>query len=679
MKKNISILFALFVFTHISFSQNAQNIKSKVNSATVFLNKAQVNRTVKVPLKKGISLINFEKLSPFIDAKSIQVKVNPSVHILSVNHKKNFINKTKKSEKVKVLEAKIDKIQDQITLANTESDIITQNIDFLQKNKMIGGTNQTLTVSNLRQTADYYANQYKKFRLERLTLNQKIDDLRDEKSKLQKEIRTISTTKDHPTGEIFVKVETTKEETGIFEITYLVGNVSWFPSYDIKATNINEPLHVTYKANLQQNSQVDWTNINISFSSDDPKTSSVAPELTPYKLSFNQRRGRKSKEKITQVAGTIFGDDNEPLIGATVNAIGSNINTATDFDGKYSLSIPNNTNSLQASYLGYKSQVKSISSDVVNFRLQAEAGSLDEVVVVGYGTQKKKEITGAVASVNADNIRIRGINSISGNNQPLYVVDGIPYDSDPNLSPDDIASIDVLKDGASSAIYGTRSAGGVILITTKNGMNATTTLSQTAVNFNLNKKQTFKSDVKAKEIKLTTLNIPAEYQYFTVPKINKSAYLIAKIKNWEQYQLLDGETNIFFDNTFKSKGLLDLSSIKDEIIISLGVDKQINIDRTQTDQNTDRKFLSKNVETLKHWKVTIKNNKNEDINIQVLDQVPVSIVDAIKVEVLTISDAKLDDKSGELKWNLSIPKRTATSLDIVYKVTHPKNRKLIIE
>lgn len=688
MKKYISFLFIFCVFIQWGFSQKTQKVNSTVNSAVVFLNKAQVKRTVNVSLQKGTTVLNFLELSPFIDAKSLQVKANPSVSILAVNHKKNYLNKTKKSEKVKVLEAKIEGIEEQLILASTENEIVYQNIDFLQKNKSIGGKNQTLTVTNLKQTANYYATQFKKLKLEALGLSKKIKKLKNQKLELQQEIKTVSNKKDYPTGEVHVKIEVLKAHTASFEITYLVDNVSWYPSYDIKATNVNEPIQLVYKANLQQNSQVDWNNIEVSFSSDNPKTSGVSPELLPYKLSFNQSRSSTPKKNIKYIEGTIIsGSDGLPLPGVTVNCVGSNIGTSTDFDGHFSLSIPNNVSSIKVSYVGFENQIKNIDREKINFTLKEDVNTLDEVVVVGYGSQKKKNLSHSVNSINANQINnssklsIRGLSSISNHSSPMVIVDGVVVENSflEQVDMNQVENMEVLKDAASTSIYGSSASNGVVLITTKNGANTTTQLTQTAVSFNLNKKRTITSDVKSKEIKLKTLYIPANYQYYTVPKLDKSAYLVAKIKDWEKYQLLDGETNIFFDNTFKSKGLLDLSSVKKEIVISLGVDKQISVDRTQVTENNNKKFLSKNIETNKHWKIEVKNNKNQDINIQVLDQVPVAIIDAIKVEVINTSNAKKNEKSGELKWNLTIPKKTVKSLDVEYTVKHPKNRKLIIE
>ncbi|MDB5200815.1 MAG: TonB-dependent receptor [Ferruginibacter sp.] len=207
-----------------------------------------------------------------------------------------------------------------------------------------------------------------------------------------------------------------------------------------------------------------------------------------------------------QVSGRVTsgGNSNQPLVAATVSVKGTNTATTTDANGNYSLSAPKNS-TLVVSYTGMTAQEYRVSgSGVHNFDLQATAGTMDELIVVGYGTQKKSVVTGAISKVTASDIdnqpiarieqflqgrasgltiaassgqpgagstlRVRGTTSIN-NSDPLYVVDGIPVDNGgiDYLNTNDIESIEVLKDASSAAIYGARAASGVILVTTKKG------------------------------------------------------------------------------------------------------------------------------------------------------------------------------------------------------------------
>ena len=204
-----------------------------------------------------------------------------------------------------------------------------------------------------------------------------------------------------------------------------------------------------------------------------------------------------------KVSGQVVDQDGEPLIGATVRVKGSQTGSVTDIDGNFQLDAPAN-GTLVVSYVGYKDSEIAVRGRAVIEKIQLESDSqvLDQVVVVGYGTQKKADLTGSVSIVNAEemkrvsnsnistmlegkvagvqitsdgqpgadpSVRIRGIGSF-GSTAPLYVVDGVPMGTTiRDFSPNDIETIQVLKDASAGAIYGSRAANGVVIITTKNG------------------------------------------------------------------------------------------------------------------------------------------------------------------------------------------------------------------
>lgn len=201
----------------------------------------------------------------------------------------------------------------------------------------------------------------------------------------------------------------------------------------------------------------------------------------------------------------VSASDGEPVVGATVLPLGGGQGTSTDIDGRFSLNIPTNVKELQVSYVGMLTRkVKVEFGKEMKIEMTSTVSDLDEVMVVAYGTAKKSAYTGSASVVKADaletslvsnatdalagkvagvqilssngqpgttpNVRIRGVGSINAENNPLYVVDGIPYDGDiSNLNTMDIESMTVLKDAAAAALYGARGANGVILVTTKKG------------------------------------------------------------------------------------------------------------------------------------------------------------------------------------------------------------------
>ncbi len=207
-----------------------------------------------------------------------------------------------------------------------------------------------------------------------------------------------------------------------------------------------------------------------------------------------------SAQNIT-VTGVVNDQSGQPVAGATIMVKDSYEGTTTGYDGQFQLNVPQSA-IIIVDYLGYM-PLELPAKAKMEITLQEDTQVIDDVVVIGYGAVRKKELTGAVASLKADEltkqlssdlgaslqgmvsgvsvtaesgapgagstILIRGVSSVNGGNTPLYVVDGVPHEDDPRISPSEIESIDILKDAASCAIYGTRGAAGVILITTKGG------------------------------------------------------------------------------------------------------------------------------------------------------------------------------------------------------------------
>lgn len=199
------------------------------------------------------------------------------------------------------------------------------------------------------------------------------------------------------------------------------------------------------------------------------------------------------------VSGTVTDAKNETLIGVSVKLVGTNITTVTDFDGNYKINIPNGNGSLEFSYIGYSNRLEKIGNrSTINVTLAEDDQIIDEVVVVGYGVQKKSSMTSAVSALKGDELikapstnvssmlggRLPGISSVQESGEPgadqailrvrgskyniQYIVDGMPRSIN-DIDPNDIESVSVLKDGAAAAVYGLEAAGGVVIVTTKRG------------------------------------------------------------------------------------------------------------------------------------------------------------------------------------------------------------------
>ncbi len=624
--KAINILLLSLIFSNV-FSQEIleKEVQTEVNGVTVFLDGAQIVRQKVVDLPKGKSVIKFINLSPFIDAKSVQVKAEGEVTVLSVNHQQNYLDKMEKSAELTALEKRLETIEDKIKLEYTYLAIIKDELLFLQENRDIGGKNEQVSVTNLQQASDFYSNRLTSLKMKEIERNKTLKSLNEQKTDLHNQINTLTSKKEYPTGEILVKVDAQQTKKYSLELTYLVGNAGWFPSYDIRAKNINEPVQLIYKANVKQDTKVDWSNVKLKFSSADPNVSGVAPELQTYFLNYNSLPPTY-KLSANSVRGKVMDNHGEALPGANVVVEGTTIGTVTDFDGNYSITIPNHSSQLTFSFIGFTSKTLPISNAVMNITLEEDEMDLEEVVVVGYGSTSNvsEALSGKVAGVHIDkSMKIRGTSSLA-----------IPTAQVEN---------------------------------------------QTTVDFEIHTPYTIKSDNKNYTVDMAFYNLPAFYQYYCVPKVDKDAFLIANIVDWEKYNLLEGEANVFFEETYVGKTLMDVRYASDTLEISLGRDKKVSVNREKIKDFTDKQFIGNKKEETRAWKTTVKNNKNQAIYMIILDQVPVSTIEEIEVNIQNISGAQQNSETGEVKWEFELKPNDKKEFELKYSVKYPKYRNLIVE
>ena len=309
-----------------------------------------------------------------------------------------------------------------------------------------------------------------------------------------------------------------KKKILVLSIMLTVGACCWAQSIQLKLNNVTVKKAMT---ELKQNSGYSFvyeasdldTNKKVNVDAENAKDA-IAQILQGQNVTYeiqgknvvvqrkNANNTKANQGKKRTVKGTVKDNNGEPVIGATIMESGTKNGTVTDADGNFVIEIASDSK-LDITSIGYKSQtVKPSATGTTSVSLSEDSNLLDDVVVVGYGTQRKKLITGSTVHVTADDIAavnavdafgalqsqasgmnivmnsgqpgegykvtIRGMGT-AGSNTPLYVVDGVPGANIDDLSPNDIESIDVLKDAASSAIYGARASNGVILVTTKKG------------------------------------------------------------------------------------------------------------------------------------------------------------------------------------------------------------------
>jgi len=617
--KSICLFVILSLFTEFLFAQEEVTLDSKLERVTVFQKGAQLTRTAKANLPVGETILVLKKLSPYLQPNSVQVKSDGNLVLVSVNSRKNFLEIEEQSEQIEALQQESENLQDSLAKTNALLEVIAQEEDFLNQNKTVGGTQNGYEFANLREVSTYYGERLRTLKLERLELNRKLKTFTIEKEKIDNQIRELMGQGNESTSEIVLKVRTESPLQAELEISYLALNASWFPTYDLKAKDVASPVALTYKANVQQNTGEDWNDVLLTFSNGDPSQSGKLPDLSPYYLSFNQPQPRAYQNfgnyEGNTVSGVIRDINGEPLIGANINVKGTSIGTVTDLDGVYSLTLPSPDAVLVISYTGYSSQEIPVQSSRIDVALEEDAVALDEVVVFGYG------ISG----------RARGIRTEKA--KPAQ----------PKPAPTIVRE------------------------------------NQTTVEFTLDIPYTIKSDGKSTTIDMAVFNIPATYEYQAVPKLEEKAYLTAKITDWEQYNLLEGEVNLYFENTYIGKSVLDVRYISDTLEVSLGSDKNVQVRREQITDFQKRNFIgNKRIETAGH-RIWVRNNKAQDIRLVIYDQIPVSNNKDIEVESEELTAGKLNEETGRITWTGTLSAGQEFSFRNRYSVKYPKEEYLRLE
>jgi TonB-dependent SusC/RagA subfamily outer membrane receptor len=275
-------------------------------------------------------------------------------------------------------------------------------------------------------------------------------------------------------------------------------------------------------------------------------------------------------------------------------------------------------------------------------------------------------------------IQIRGTSTIKGNNKPLYVVNGIPMEdgSIGDIDPNSIKNIQVLKDVNATAIYGSRASNGVILITLKDGLDDYISIAnrELDITFNIELPYDVPTNGKAQTATLKEYDVPVTYKYYAVPKLDKDAFLLAEVADWEGLNLLPGEANIIFEGTYIGKSFIDPSSTQDTINLTMGRDKRVVIKREKLKDFSSVKFLGANKKQVLTYEITIKNNKKDEVNMILKDQYPVSQNKEVEAELLESNNAAVNEETGVLTWKLKLAPGEVKKVKISYSVKYPKDK-----
>jgi uncharacterized protein (TIGR02231 family) len=286
MKKTIITSIVLFIFSICLLADNEKEIKAEIKHVTVYPDRAQLSHESSFDLTTGKTILKLKGLSPFIDAQSIQVKGIGEFTLLSVNLQNNFLQNLEDSPEVKSIKGQIEVLQAKIEDENAAIKTLKEKEDFLVANKAILVKETTFSIDQFKILMDLYTSNIDLVNVTLLKKSRLIKDYEKQVSALQQQISEKLGKQQLPSGEISVTVLTEKPVSGKLSFSYVVTNAGWYPSYDIRVDEINKPVIIFYKANVFQNSGVDWKDVKLSFSNATPWVAGNAPVLNPWFIDF---------------------------------------------------------------------------------------------------------------------------------------------------------------------------------------------------------------------------------------------------------------------------------------------------------------------------------------------------------------------------------------------------------
>ena len=286
MKKTVITSIIIFVFSISLLADNEKEIKAEIKHVTVYPDRAQLSHESSFDLAPGKTILKLKGLSPYIDAQSIQVKGIGEFTILSVNLQNNFLQNLEDSPEVKSIKGQIEILQAKVEDENAAIKTLQEKEDFLVANKAIMVKETTFSIDQFRILMDLYTSNIDQVNVTLLKKSRLIKDYEKQVSALQQQISIKLGKQQLPSGEITVTLSSDKPVPGKLSFSYIVTNAGWYPSYDIRVDEINKPVIIFYKANVFQNSGVDWKDVKLSFSNATPWVAGNAPVLNPWFIDF---------------------------------------------------------------------------------------------------------------------------------------------------------------------------------------------------------------------------------------------------------------------------------------------------------------------------------------------------------------------------------------------------------
>lgn len=549
MKSTYIILALLLLFQLPALAQeDEREVNSQITEVTVFLRGAQINRDAKARLQKGKNILVFRGLASGIDPKSIQVSAPENVLINSVTHEVNYLEKQKDNPRLTKVTDSLETVRDLLEVRKNERTVLDIEKNMVMANQKLGSEKSGVTMEELQKAADFFRKRLTEIETKLLTLTDQERELRETQKRLSRQFAELNGQRNRPSNDIRVILQTFSEETVPVSIRYLVAQASWTPGYDLRAKNSQSPIQLDYRADVFQNTGVDWKDVKLTLSSGNPNQGGTQPSLSPWNLY------------------------------------------------------------VQAPY---------------SYNWESNA--------------RRKSEAAAPSISSADAVEVSDEEDGWG-------------DDAKGMERSDFGYSETLAD------YTTVSEGA------------------TTAEFAISIKQTVTSGGKPQQVAIQSSELPAFYQHFAVPKLDKDAFLLARVTDWEGLNLLPGAVQIFFEGTYVTESYIDPNFTRDTLDFSLGRDKKVVIERERLKDFTKVRTIGFNREKTFAYEITVRNTKAEPVNIVLEDQIPISMDKDITVKVEETSGGKLNEETGKLIWDLKLAAGETKKMKLIFSVKHPKNK-----
>ncbi len=552
--KFLKLFLILFIFPLISLASEEPNqMETEIDSVILYLNGAEINRSGEVALKKGRNEIIISRLSTRLDPSSIKAKVGKGVDLLSISSQVTYDGADNPDQNVQSLKDSIELFNQGLTLLQNDKNAYQEEKNMILSNKAIGGANTGVPFEDLKATADFYRTRIKE-----------INDLMTETDiKIKKQHKLLNQLKNNQRAllkkineefyEVKMVLKASSPKKTKIQLKYLVSNAVWLPLYNIRAKDIDQPVKLEYRAQVYNDTGVDWKDVHLTLSTADPTRDASKPVMETWELNYT-----------------------------TPYNIGA---------GRF--------NTYQ-----------------YNQSVQKRDKKNKEIY-----KQEFNEITPAPAP------------------PPSAPPPPVPV-------PDPINEI---------------------------------TVSELSAEFEIEELYDIPADATPYTIDVTEYELPATYQHYTIPKVDKGVFLLAQISGWEDLNLIDGEAGVYYKDTYLGSSRIDVGGVYDTLDLSLGRDPKVVVTRRKLKDKSGKKFLGSNVRETYIYEIAIKNNRKLPISVEIVDQVPLSKEKEIVVDVNNISGAVKDELSGKLTWNFDLKPNEKKTLLIDFVVKYPKGKTVFIK